>query len=226
MDLPLVAPEGVLVPEHLAADVALHGLLLVRAVYVGLGAQLRAVRADQLDVGLSHVLLQVSLRVKHLSALLTRPVTRRSSRMVVTQMLLQVPKILKKVISLWNIQIDIVLPDFLGADRAQGGLADLLLLAVVLEPQVGPEDLDRLEALTALATVEALLWIYHRLRMLLLPVPRQVCGMLFAQFTCLYLGVDLVHVTSKQGPVLEGLTAKLTRILSRSLFGPRIGVAR
>ena len=100
VDLPLVPPQGVLVPEHLAADVALHGLLLVRAVYVGLGAQLRAVRADQLDVGLSHVLLQVSLRVKHLSALLTRPVTRRSSRMVITQMLLQVPKSLKEVISL------------------------------------------------------------------------------------------------------------------------------
>ena len=146
--------------------------------------------------------------------------------MVVTQMLLQVPKILKKVISLWNIQIDIVLPDFLGADRAQGGLADLLLLAVVLEPQVGPEDLDRLEALTALATVEALLWIYHCLRMFLLPVPGQVCRLLFTQFTRLYLGVDLVHMTRKQGPVLEGFAAKLTRILSRSLFGPRIGVSR
>ena len=48
--LPLVPPQGVLVPEHLAADVALHGLLLVRAVYVRLGAQLGAVRTDQLDV--------------------------------------------------------------------------------------------------------------------------------------------------------------------------------
>ena len=122
--------------------------------------------------------------------------------------------------------LGIVLPDFLGADRAQGGLADLLLLAVVLEPQMGPEYLDRLEALVALAAVEALIRIYHRLRMFLLPVPRQVCRLLFTKFTSLDLGVDLVYVTSQQGSVFEGLPAKLTRILSQSLLRSRIGMTR
>ena len=93
MDLPLVAAQGVLVPQHGAADVALHGLLLVRAVDVGLGAQLGAVRADQLDVRLPHVLLEVPLRGEHLAALLTRPVTRGSCRMVITHMLLNIPEI-------------------------------------------------------------------------------------------------------------------------------------
>ena len=50
VDLPLVPPQCVLVPEHLAADVTLHGLLLVCAVYVRLGAQLGAVRTDQLNM--------------------------------------------------------------------------------------------------------------------------------------------------------------------------------
>ena len=93
MDLPLVAPEGVLVLEHLAADVALSGLLLVRAVDVGLGAQLGAVRADQLDVRLSHVLLEEALGNEHLGALLTRPLPLiLGVGMTVPHVLLEIPK--------------------------------------------------------------------------------------------------------------------------------------
>ena len=88
-----MAPERVLVPEHLAADVALGGLLLVRAVDVGLGAQLGAVRADELDVGLPHVLLEEALSVEHLGALLTGPfplILRVG--MTVPHVLLEIPK--------------------------------------------------------------------------------------------------------------------------------------
>ena len=91
---------------------------------------------------------------------------------------------------------------------------------------MGPEYLDRLEALVALAAVEALIRIYHRLRMFLLPVPRQVCRLLFTKFTSLDLGVNLVDMTRKKSSVLEGLATKLTRILSRSVHGIRIRVTR
>ena len=117
-------------------------------------------------------------------------------------------------------------PDFLGADWTDCGLSDdLLLLAVVLEPQVGPEDLDRLEALAALAAVEALLGVDHRLRVELLPVLGQVRGVLLAQFARLDLCVDLVHVTRQQGPDLKRFPAILTRIVS-SLLGGRNIVTR
>ena len=87
-----MAAQGVLVPQHGAADVALHGLLLVGAVDVRLGAQLGAVRADQLDVRLPHVLLEVPLCGEHLGALLTWPVARGSGRMIITHMLLDIPE--------------------------------------------------------------------------------------------------------------------------------------
>ena len=92
VDLPLVAAEGVLVPQDGAADVALGGLLLVGAVDVGLGAELGAVGADQLDVGLPHVLLQVPLGVEHLAALLAGPVVLSLLRVIVAHVLLEVPR--------------------------------------------------------------------------------------------------------------------------------------
>lgn len=70
-----MAAEGVLVLEHGAAHVTHAGLLLVGRDDVALGAQLGAVRADQLPlVAVLHVLVEVALAVEHLAAVLAGPV--------------------------------------------------------------------------------------------------------------------------------------------------------